>query len=221
MTAYFVTATGTDVGKTFVAAGLIRHWRAAGVAAEALKPVMTGYDPAEAEGSDAGLLLKAMGQPAGPQDIERISPWRYAAPLSPHVATRREKRQLPFDELIAFSRRTIAAHTGPLLIEGVGGVMVPLDDKYTVLDWMKALGLPLVAVTGTYLGTISHTLTALDVLKRNGLTVKILVVNETAGSPVSLGDTMLALKHFTSPTPLVGLPRHPERAAFRAIADLL
>jgi dethiobiotin synthetase len=221
MSAYFVTATGTDVGKTFVAAGLIRHWRATGAAAEALKPVMTGYDPAEAEGSDAGLLLKAMGKPAGPEDIERVSPWRYAAPLSPHVATRRENRSLPFEELVAFSRRAIAAHTGPLLIEGVGGVMVPLDDKYTVMDWMKALGLPLVVVTGTYLGTISHTLTALDVLKRNGLTVTILVVNETAGSPVSLGDTMLALKHFTAPTPLVGLPRQPERAAFRAIADLL
>jgi len=124
------------------------------------------------------------------------------------------------DALVAHCREA-GQNAGTTLIEGVGGVMVPLDNKYTVLDWMRALGLPLVAVTGTYLGTISHTLTALDVLKRNGLTVKVLVVNETAGSSVSLGDTMLALKHFTSPTPLVGLPRHPERAAFRAIADLL
>ena len=110
MSAIFVTATGTDIGKTFVAAGLIRHWRAAGRAVEALKPVMTGFDLAEAEGSDAGILLKALGRPVTVAEIERICPWRYAAPLSPHVATRRESRQLPFDELVAFSKHAIAAN---------------------------------------------------------------------------------------------------------------
>lgn len=221
MSAIFVTATGTDIGKTFVAAGLIRHWRAAGLAVEALKPVTTGFDPAEAEGSDAGLLLKALGRPVTLGEIERVSPWRYAAPLSPHVATRRENRSLPFDELVAFSRSAVDKASDRLLIEGVGGVMVPLDDSHTVLDWMTALGIPLVVVTGTYLGTISHTLTSLDVLKRNNLTVKALVVNETPGSPVSLGDTIHALARFAAPTPLVGLARHPDRTALGAIAGLL
>ena len=60
--------------------------------------------------------------------------------------------------------------------------MVPLDDRHTVLDWMMALNVPLVLVTGTYLGTLSHTLTCLDVLKRRELAIKALVVNETPGS---------------------------------------
>lgn len=221
MSAIFVTATGTDVGKTFVAAGLIQHWRNAGKTVKAYKPVMTGYDPAEAEGSDAGLLLKALGKTPAVDEIERISPWRYAAPLSPHVATRRENRTLPFDELVAFSRKAIDDTSGPVVIEGVGGVMVPLDEKHTVLDWMKALEIPLVVVTGTYLGTISHTLTSLDVVKRNGLTIKALVVNETPGSPISQGDTIKALKNFTTPTPLIGLTRKCDPAAFKSIADLL
>jgi dethiobiotin synthetase len=220
MPALFVTATGTDIGKTFVAAGLIRHWRAAGRTVEALKPVMTGFDLAEAEGSDAGILLKALGRPVTVAEIERICPWRYAAPLSPHVATRRESRLLPFDELVAFSKHAIAANSGTLLIEGVGGAMVPLDDTHTVLDWMTALGAPLLVVTGSYLGALSHTLTCLDVLERRKLAVKALVVNETPGSSVTLDDTMMTLKRFVS-APMIGLTRASDPAAFKKIAELL
>ena len=221
MSAIFITATGTDVGKTFVAAGLIRHWRAAGRQVEALKPVTTGFDPAEAEGSDAGLLLKALGKPVSLAEIERICPWRYAAPLSPDVATRRENRRLPFDELVAFSQRAIATNSDTLLIEGVGGAMVPLDDSHTVLDWMAALGVPLLVVTGTYLGTLSHTLTCLDVLERRKLAIKALVVNETPGSSVTLADTMTTLSRFLPSIPMVGLTRAADAAAFKTIADLI
>ena len=221
MSAIFVTATGTDIGKTFVTAGLIRHWRAAGLSVDALKPVMTGFDAAEAEGSDAGLLLQALGQSATPANIERISPWRYAAPLSPDIASRRERRAVPFDELIAFSRRAIENASGRLLIEGIGGIMVPLDDRHTVLDWMTALDVPLLVLAGTYLGTLSHTLTCLDVLKRRDLAVKALVVNETPGSSVPLSDTMARLQCFAPSIPIVGLKHKPEPAAFKPIADLL
>jgi dethiobiotin synthetase len=221
MTAIFVTATGTDIGKTFVTAGLIRHFRAAGRDVDALKPVMTGFDPAAADGSDPGLLLKALGRPVTAEEIERISPWRYAAPLSPDAAARRENRPLPFDELVAFSRRAIAGSTGTLLIEGVGGAMVPLDDKHTVLDWMAALGVPLLVVTGAYLGTLSHTLTCLDVLERRKLAVKALVVNEMPGSSVTLDDTLATLARFAPRTPMVALRRTPDAAAFKRIAELL
>jgi dethiobiotin synthetase len=221
VSALFVTATGTDIGKTFVTAGLIRHWRAAGQTVDAVKPVMTGFHAAEAEGSDAGLLLKALGQPVSPADVERISPWRYAAPLSPDVASRGEQRSLPFDELVTFSQRAIAASAGRLLIEGVGGVMVPLDDKHTVLDWMAALNVPLLVVTGAYLGTLSHTLTCLDVLERRKLAVKALVVNEMPDSSVTLDDTVATLARFAPRTPMVGLRRNPDAAAFERIAELL
>jgi dethiobiotin synthetase len=221
MSAIFITATGTDIGKTFVAAGLIRHWRAAGRDVDALKPVTTGFDPAEAEGSDTGILLKALGRPVTPAEIERISPWRYAAPLSPHVATRRENRALPFDELVAFSKRAIADTPGTLLIEGVGGVMVPLDDRHTVLDWMTALDVPLVVITGTYLGTLSHTLTCLEVLRSRKLGLKALVVNETPGSAVTLDDTMATLVRFAPPTTLVTLRRASGAADLKKLADLL
>ncbi len=225
MTAIFVTATGTDIGKTFVAAGLIRHWRAAGSAVTALKPVVTGFYPAEADGSDPGLLLAAQGKSATLAQIEAIAPWRFTAPVSPDMAARRENRTLDFDALVKFCRDAMAANTATLLIEGVGGVMVPLGERHTVLDWMAALEMPLVVVTGSYLGSISHTLTALDVLRQRGLVTKALVVNETAGSPVPVAHTIETLMHFAEGIPIVPLPRRPagvtSHAAFAEIAKLL
>jgi dethiobiotin synthetase len=225
MTAIFVTATGTDIGKTFVTAGLIRHFLATGHNVTALKPVVTGYYPAEAAGSDPGVLLTALGKPAADADIARIAPFRFAPPLAPDMAARHENRTLDFDALVGFCHRAIADHDGMLLIEGVGGIMVPLNDRRTVLDWMVALKLPLLLVAGSYLGAISHTLSALEVLTRRDLAVKALIVNETAGSAVTMTDTMETLGHFTGGIPVVALPRLPAGVAtdpaFAAIAKLL
>ena len=225
MTAIFITATGTDIGKTFIAAGLIRHLRAAGRAVDALKPVATGFDPASAEGSDPGVLLSALARPVTLVEIARISPWRYAAPLSPDMAARRENREIDFDALVRFCQAAIAARTGTLLIEGIGGIMVPLDDRHTVLDWMTALNIPVILVGGSYLGSLSHTLTCLDVLKRRDFAVRALIVNETPGSTVPIADTIATLSHFAAPTPIVALPRRPDDSAqhpaFGEIAALL
>jgi dethiobiotin synthetase len=207
MTAVFITATGTDIGKTFVAASLIRHWRAAGRTVEALKPVASGFDPASAAASDPGVLLAALGRAAAHNEVERIAPWRFAAPLSPDLAAKLEGRAIDFDALVAHSRAAIASAKDLLLIEGIGGIMVPLDDSHTVLDWMAALDIPLLVVTGSYLGSLSHTLTCLDVLVRRNLAVKALVINETLGATVPLDETAHTLKRFVAPVPVVMLPR--------------
>lgn len=206
MTAYFVTATGTDVGKTFVTAGLIRHLRATGHDVSALKPVVSGFDLATAALSDPGVLLNALDEQLAPEAFERLSPWRFAAPLSPDMAASREGRAIDFDALIAFCREAIARQQGTLFIEGVGGVMVPLDARHTVLDWMAALDLPLILVTGSYLGTISHTLTALDVLAHRRLKVAAIVLNDTP-SDIPLDETAATLARFAPAIPIVTVPR--------------
>src|SRR5471030_2712340 len=178
MSAIFITGTGTDIGKTYFATALIRHLRGKRHAVDALKPVVTGFDPARPEASDSGRLLASLGRPVTPDEIARISPWRYSAPLSPDMAAAREGRALDFDQLVDFSRKAMREHLGQLLIEGIGGIMVPLDARRTVLDWMSALKVPLLLVAGSYLGSISHTLTCLDVLRRYELSVRAVVVNE-------------------------------------------
>jgi dethiobiotin synthetase len=225
MSAYFVTATGTDIGKTFVTAGLIRYLREHGQAAAALKPVVSGYDPSVVETSDPAVLLRALGLSVTADEIARIAPFRFRAPLSPDVAAAREGRSIDFDALVSFTRAEIAADRRILFVEGVGGIMVPLDADRTVLDWMAALGLPTILVIGGYLGTISHTLTALDVLARRALPVRAIVVSEGERDTVPLEETVASIAHFAAAIPVIGLPRLPggltEHPAFAQLAALL
>jgi len=221
VSAYFVTATGTDIGKTFVARGLVRALRAGGRHAEALKPVMSGFEPAEAAGSDAGLLLAALGRPVTEEAIALISPWRFAAPLAPDMAAAREGRSLEIEELVRFCKAAAASvpGTGVLLIEGAGGLMSPINGGNTNLDWIGRLELPVILVAGSYLGTISHTLTALDAIARRGLTVKYLVISATPGSPVRLDETRDTIARFAPQIDVVALPRLTSSALEHPVFD--
>ncbi len=225
MAAYFVTSTGTDVGKTFVTSGLIRYLRESNQPVAALKPVVSGYDSSVVETSDPAVLLSALGRQVTADEIERIAPWRFRAPLAPDLAAAREGRTIDFDKLISFSRAAVDAATGPLFIEGVGGIMVPLDAHRTVLDWMAALDIPLLLVVGGYLGTISHTLTALDVLAQRKLTIAAIVVSENERDTVELDDTVASIMRFAGGIEVVGLPRLPaglhHHPAIARIAALL
>jgi dethiobiotin synthetase len=223
--AYFVTSTGTDIGKTFVTAGLIRYLRESNQPVGALKPVVSGYDSSVVETSDPAVLLSALGRQITADEVDRIAPWRFRAPLSPDLAAAREGRSVDFDKLISFSRSAIDAATGPLFIEGVGGIMVPLDARRTVLDWMAALNIPVLLVVGGYLGTISHTLTALDVLAQRKLTIAAIVVSESVRDTVALEDTVESITRFAGAVGVVGLPRLPagitHHPAIARIAALL
>ena len=217
MTAIFITATGTDVGKTFVAAALIRHLRQIGRAVDVIKPVVSGYDPAQPGPSDPGMLLNALGLPVTPEAIDRISPWRFRAALSPDLAAQLEGRTVDVDKVIAFCQNAIEQRRDTLLVEGIGGIMVPLDRRRTLLDVMTALRLPLILVAGSYLGSLSHTLTALDALFRRNLEVLAIVVSETPGSTVPLDATVATIGRFAEP--VIALPRgdHSAAAAFDRI----
>jgi len=219
MPAFFITATGTDIGKTYVTAGLLRHLRAQG--ASAIKPVASGFTAESAAVSDPVQLLEAMGEAVTAEALARMSPWRFAEALSPDMAAAREGRAIDFEALVEFCGARVSGAQGPFFVEGVGGMMVPLDVRHTVRDWMAALGLPIVLVTGSYLGTISHTLTALDVLARTRLKVAALIVNETAGSAVSLEETITTLGRFAGAIPIVALHRGADAAEFAALWRVL
>jgi dethiobiotin synthetase len=225
MTAVFVTSTGTDLGKTFVARGMIRQLRARGRDVEALKPVITGFDPRELHASDTGRLLTALGRALTPEHIAAMSPYRLREPISPDLAARLENAAIDFAALAAFCRNAVGRHRDALIIEGIGGIMVPLDDRRTVLDWMIEIDVPVILVVGSYLGTLSHTLSALDVLERHDLKVAAVVVSETAGSAMSLADVAATIGRFAGSTKVLALPRLPDQLTdhpvMAALADLM
>ncbi len=158
----FVTGTDTGIGKTFVAACLVRHWTA-----DYWKPAQTGLATEIADSLTVARLAAAA--PA------RIHAPRFnlQAPLAPEAAARAE------GVTIALGMFDLPAGTAPLVVEGAGGVLVPLGGRATMADLMARLGLPALLVARTALGTINHTLLSLEALRSRGVAV---------GGVVMVGD---------------------------------
>ena len=199
----FITAAGTDIGKTFVAERLIRECIERGVSCSALKPVVTGFDGSP--DCDPARLLAALQIPETEETLNACSPWRFAAPLSPNHAAEREGRQISLTEVIDFCRQPADARLR--LIEGIGGVMVPLNERNTVLEWIAALGAPVLLVVGSYLGAISHALTAYEALRSHGVSVHGIVVSQSPEEPVPLEETRTTIAGFVEPSLVVSLAR--------------
>lgn len=204
MSTCFVTATGTEIGKTYVTALLCRQLRARGLSVRALKPILSGYEPEHANECDSGRILDALGMEVTEEAIAAMTPWRFRAPLSPDMAAAREGREIDFDALVEFCAD---GSEDVLLIEGVGGAMVPLTRTKTVLDWIVAVGAPSLVVAGAYLGTISHTLTTVGAMRSRHATIAGIVVSEAEPGPVPLAETVETIARFLPDMPVVGLPK--------------
>ncbi len=159
----FVTGTGTEVGKTVVAATVARTAADAGRAVAVFKPAVSGLD-AGGE-ADHALLRRAAGSP---QSDDEIAPYRYAAPVSPHLGAELAGETIDPERL-----RAAAAHAAGgadvLVVEGVGGFLVPLRLDYSVADFARELGLPVVIAAAAGLGTINHTLLTIEAVRAAGL----------------------------------------------------
>ena len=201
----FITASGTEIGKTFVTRTLIHQLRKNNRYVGALKPILTGVDKDDGASSDAGLLLNALGLDVCSKNISSISPWRFKKPFSPDLAAAREGASIAFEDLLAFCQ--IHDEFDALLIEGIGGIMVPLDNTHTVLDWIIALRAPVLLVVGSYLGTLSHALTALGMLKATSVPIAGILVNESLNQPVPAQETADIISRFNHNIPIRVLPR--------------
>jgi dethiobiotin synthetase len=197
----FVTGTGTEVGKTVVAAVIARSLAASGRRVAVFKPAVTGLeDPGEA---DHELLRRASGSS---QSDEEIAPYRYGPPASPHLAAEMAGERIEPDRLLA-SARAAAAGADKLVCEGVGGFLVPLSPGYLVRDLAVELGLPVAIAASPGLGTINHTLLTLAAVRAAGLQVTAVVLTPWPGSPSAIEqsnrETIAALGEVRAET----LPR--------------
>jgi dethiobiotin synthetase len=173
MNGYFVTATDTGVGKTEVACALLRAARAAGVDAVGMKPAQSGHVPGEP--SDAERLRDAAG---GVEPLEAICPYSLTAPLAPIVAARLEGRTIELARVLE-AARSLAARHAALVVEGAGGLLVPLTERESYADLAVTLGLPVIIVARAGLGTVNHVLLTVEAARRRGLEIAAIVLNRT------------------------------------------
>jgi len=219
----FISGTGTGVGKTLVTTTLIRQIRLSNKTVNALKPVITGFDENNYLKSDTALILNELGRDLTWDNINTISPWRFHDPISPNMASEIEGRPLDVNKIAAFCQSKSSSDS-ILLVEGVGGVMVPLNNEATVLDLMVELAAPVLIVVGSYLGTLSHTLTTLWVVKNYGLNIAGIVISESEENAVPVVETQRTLQKFADNFPIITLPRLNDNKApsdFPELASLL
>jgi dethiobiotin synthetase len=172
----FVTGTGTGVGKTIVSAALLAAMRDAGEPVRAYKPVVTGLDePPGPCPPDHELLALAAGMTP-----DEVAPLRYGPAVSPHLAAERAGETIDTAALVTAARQA-PNHT--LVVEGVGGLLVPLAQDFTVRDLAVELALPLVVAAQPGLGTINHTLLTVETARAAGLTVAAVVLTPWPAEP--------------------------------------
>jgi dethiobiotin synthetase len=201
MRGLFVTGTDTGVGKTEVTCALVRGARAAGLDAVAMKPAQSGHDAGEP--SDAERLRDASG---GVEPLEALCPYTLRAPLAPAVAARLEGIAISLPRIVDAARALAARHAA-VLVEGAGGLLVPLAEGATYADLAVALALPVLVVARAGLGTVNHAALTIEALRSRGLAVAAIVLNRTAATDdPSVEHNAVEIAKLTDCQPIGPLP---------------
>lgn len=179
MPGLFITGTDTGVGKTFIARGIAATLRARGRRVGVMKPVETGCGSgAERRPADAAALRAAAGSDMA---LDRVCPYQLDAPLAPDVAARLERIRVAPAVLIAAFEEIDRSHD-ITLVEGAGGLLVPITGRYLMADLAGDLDLPLLVVVDSKLGAINHTLLTLEAAAARGLSVQGYVLNHAGAA---------------------------------------
>lgn len=192
---YFVSGIDTEIGKTYATGFLAKLWTEQGKKVITQKLIQTGnVDISE----DIEKHREIMGQGWFQEDYDKLTmPEIFSYPASPHLATRLDNREIDFQK-IENATQTLAERFEIVLLEGAGGLMVPLTTSLLTIDYVAQHQFPVILVTSGRLGSINHTLLSLEALKSRGLKLKALVYNlkDESKDPLISQDTSNYLKNY-------------------------
>ena len=219
----FITGTDTEVGKTVISAGLALVLRDRGIKVGVMKPVATGCYGLDERliSMDAAFLMEA----AQNEFVPLTSPSRFRNPLAPNVAAMLEKKEVNVQSILK-SYQQLQKHYDFLIVEGIGGLMVPLKKDYYVANLIRDMGLPIVIVSCAGLGAINHTLLTVDAAMIRGLTLCGIIFNRVSVTNYSLAEmTNPKVIHDLSGVPILGsLPMieglHIESCQFGSLKEV-
>jgi dethiobiotin synthetase len=204
MRGVFVTGTDTEVGKTIVAAAIAAAAVERGMRIAAFKPVVTGLDEPVVDWPRDHELLASVAN-AG-QSAEDVSPHRYGPAVSPHLAESLANESVDPDALVEAARRE-ADRADALVVEGVGGLLVPLTNDYLVRDFAGELSLPVVIAARPGLGTISHSLLTIEAARAVALRIQAVVLTPWPDEPTEMQRSNMETIERFGEVPVIGLPR--------------
>lgn len=200
----FITGTDTGVGKTFVTSLLVRALRQAGVDCVGMKPICCG------DRADAEELAAAAG---GCVSVNEINPVWLRTPAAPYTASMIEERMIDLDQIRDCYKALCTAHES-VLVEGVGGWLVPIRRDYGVADLAADFGRPIAVVVRNQLGAINHTLLTVENIRRRGLECAGLILNNTTAAEDVASATNASILENLVDLPIL-LEVHPQEQNLR------
>lgn len=212
---YFVTGTDTGVGKTLISCALLHAFAAQGKSAVGMKPVAAGCDDDNLN-EDVKQLHAASNIPAS---LKQINPYSFSHPVAPHIAAHNAGVRINL-ELILASYQGLATQAEVVIVEGVGGFQVPLNDTQDSADLAAILGLPVILVVGMRLGCMNHALLTMRAINDCGLKCAGWVANVTDPDMAALDENILALQQRIG-APLLGVVQYQDTPEARATAAQL
>lgn len=190
--AYFITATDTDAGKTYIASALVRHFAQQNIKSIGMKPIAAGCELVDGvlQNSDVHQLTQASNVDA---PLPLINPYVFQPPIAPHIAAQQAGVEIALAPIQqAFTQLSELADA--VIVEGAGGFLVPLNDKKTMADLAVSLNIPVILVVGMRLGCINHALLTVQAIQSRGLTMTGWVANQIDPNMSMLVENIQTLK---------------------------
>ena len=185
----FITSTGTNIGKTYCTVEILKEMLNRKVLFNAYKPILSGFDIYNIKDSDSYKILKTNNKKPEIEDIKEISPWLFEKPIAPSIAAKKENKSLKYNDVLEWCLKK-SDNEIINIFEGAGGLLVPIEKTKTILDLMKELNSKVVLVVGNYLGSVSHTLSAVQNLEHANLQIINIIINKSINNDlINMEDT--------------------------------
>jgi dethiobiotin synthase len=203
---FFITGTDTDVGKTYVCR-LLADTMAAWTRVSYMKPVQTGCVPGPGgQLTSPDLAYVMSGKARRVLDDDHHAPYRFPAACSPHLAAKMASAAISMDTIAGRFNELRLQHRGALLVEGAGGLLVPLNDEADIADLILRLDIPTILVATPYLGTLNHTFLSVNLIRQRGMRLAGVVVSHCRshdGDDVIRRDNVATIARRVSPVPVL------------------
>mgnify|MGYP001481952225 FL=1 len=190
----FITSTGTNIGKTYCTVEILKEMLHRKVLFNAYKPILSGFNISNIKDSDSYKILNINNKEPNIEDIREITPWLFEKAIAPSIAAKKENQSLKYNDVLEWCLKK-CENKIINIFEGAGGLLVPIERTKTILDLMKGLNSKVVLVVGNYLGSVSHTLSAIQNLQHANLQIINIIINKNINSDdIDIKDTECLLR---------------------------
>ena len=184
----FITSTGTNLGKTYCFVEILKELGHRKIIANSYKPILSGFNFDNIVDSDSYKIIQTRNITPDIDHIKNITPWLFQSPIAPSIAAMKENKTLKYEEVLKWCLKKSNIN-GINIFEGAGGIYVPIEGKKTILNLIKELECKVILIVGNYLGSVSHTISAIKNIQHEDIEIINVIINKNNDNDVNIEDT--------------------------------